>query len=100
MNDAACSHASTMWATRSSSRGEVVYRLGVGEDLVAESRAENSGGAQIEPVTDDQLLELHLHARHVEEADAAFGFELDQEVDVAVGREVVAQRTVGMSQPG
>ena len=75
--DAATSYTGSAWATTCSrNRG-----------------TEIAGGAQIDPVADDELLELHLHARHVEEAHAAIGFELDQEVDVAVGREVVAQRT-------
>ena len=43
-------------------------------------------------MADDELLELLLHARHVEQADATIGFELDEEVDVAVGGEVVAER--------
>src|SRR5439155_5893113 len=91
-NDAACSHASTMWAMRSSSRGDVIHRLGVSDDFLAEPRTEITGGAQIDPMADDDLLELQLHTRHVEKADAATGFEFDQEVDVAVGREIVAQR--------
>ena len=48
-----------MCATRSSSRDDVIHRLGAGDDLFPEPRAEITGGAQIDPMADDVVKDLY-----------------------------------------
>src|SRR4051794_32038785 len=77
------------WRSRARSSGPV-QRAGVGGDLVAEVGAEVFGGAQLDRPAEG-VFELEFHHGEVQQAGGVFGLELDQEVDVAVGPEVVAQ---------
>jgi hypothetical protein len=67
-----------------------IERPGGGGDLVAEVGAEVFGRAEFDRPAEG-FFELELHLGQVQQARRVLGPELDQEVDVAAGAEVVTQ---------
>jgi hypothetical protein len=67
-----------------------IERPGGGGDLVAEVGAEVLGRAELDRPAEG-FFELELHLGQVQQARRVLGPELDQEVDVAAGAEVVTQ---------
>src|SRR3954451_9319882 len=67
-----------------------IERPGGGSDLVAEVGAEVFGRAELDRPAEG-VFELELHLCQVQQARRVLGPELDQEVDVASGAEVVTQ---------
>src|ERR1700693_1202407 len=86
-----------MWRMGTVSSRLDIHLLGLSQDLVAEVLAQRVHGVQVDPPAQD-LRQLILHARE-REARRTTRLKLDQHVNVAIRREVVAQDRTEEGEP-
>jgi len=72
-------------------------RTGLAKDFVSEIGTEATSGSQIDPPA-EQLRKLDLQLGHAQVSDRASRLKLDENVDVALGTEVVADNRAKQRQ--